>query len=350
MGWKEFTGKTVEEAITNACTDFVVPSDKLEVDVLEKESKGFLGLFGHEARIRARLKEEADKEEALAKAESPVKAEPEKVKTASKKEPVKSEPVKHEPAKSEPVKHEPVKNEPVKREQTKNEPEKLESVKPEVREKRELSERPAAKELTKEEQEKIKNTASSFLNSVFEQMQLKVALDITYQPSDVQLDINVEGDDMGILIGKRGQTLDSLQYLVSLVVNKETSCYVKVKLDTENYRQRRKETLENLAKNIAFKVKRTRHSVTLEPMNPYERRIIHSALQHDKFVETHSEGEEPFRKVVVTLKDGYNDYNRGGRGNYRKNNYHKNYRNRRPAHNENQSASSGDTASVQSEE
>lgn len=313
MGWKEFTGKTVEEAITNACTDFVVPSDKLEVDVLEKESKGFLGLFGHQARIRARLVEEAGKEEIPAKAD-PVKP--------VLKEEVKKEPVKKEAVKPETVKHEPVKQE--------------------IKEKREL---------TKEEQETIIRTASTFLNRIFEQMQLQVTLEITYQPSDIQLDINVEGDDMGILIGKRGQTLDSLQYLVSLVVNKETSCYVKVKLDTENYRQRRKETLENLAKNIAFKVKRTRHSVTLEPMNPYERRIIHSALQHDKFVETHSEGEEPFRKVVVTLKDGYNDNNnRGGRGNYRKNNYHKNYRNRRPAHNDNQSASSGDTASVQSEE
>ncbi len=122
---------------------------------------------------------------------------------------------------------------------------------------------------------------------------------------------------MGVLIGKRGQTLDSLQYLVSLVLNKESENYLKVKLDTENYRQRRKETLENLGKNIAYKVKRTKKSVSLEPMNPYERRIIHSALQNDKYVETHSEGEEPFRRVVVTLKKSAmnreykNNYNKG---------------------------------------
>ena len=116
------------------------------------------------------------------------------------------------------------------------------------------------------------------------------------------MDIELSGDEMGVLIGKRGQTLDSLQYLVSLVINKESENYVRVKVDTENYRQRRKETLENLAKNIAYKVKRTKRSVSLEPMNPYERRIIHSALQNDKYVATHSEGEEPFRRVVVNLK------------------------------------------------
>jgi len=116
------------------------------------------------------------------------------------------------------------------------------------------------------------------------------------------IEVELKGDDMGILIGKRGQTLDSLQYLVSLVVNKDQEEYIRVKVDTENYRQRRKETLENLAKNIAFKVKRTKRPVSLEPMNPYERRIIHSALQNDKYVTTHSEGEEPFRRVVVTLK------------------------------------------------
>ena len=116
------------------------------------------------------------------------------------------------------------------------------------------------------------------------------------------MDIDLSGDEMGVLIGKRGATLDSLQYLVSLVANKESESYIRVKVDTENYRQRRKDTLENLAKNISYKVKRTKRSVSLEPMNPYERRIIHSALQNDRFVTTHSEGDEPFRRVVVTLK------------------------------------------------
>lgn len=127
-------------------------------------------------------------------------------------------------------------------------------------------------------------------------------VDIKYDELDNYMNIDLSGDEMGVLIGKRGQTLDSLQYLVSLVVNKESENYIRVKVDTENYRQRRKETLENLAKNIAYKVKRTKRPVSLEPMNPYERRIIHSALQGDKYVTTHSEGEEPFRRVVVTLK------------------------------------------------
>ena len=133
-------------------------------------------------------------------------------------------------------------------------------------------------------------------------MNMEVVIAIKYNEEEKSMDIELSGNEMGVLIGKRGQTLDSLQYLVSLVVNKESEEYIHVKVDTENYRQRRKETLENLAKNIAYKVKRTKRSVSLEPMNPYERRIIHSALQNDKYVTTHSEGEEPFRRVVVTLK------------------------------------------------
>ena len=131
---------------------------------------------------------------------------------------------------------------------------------------------------------------------------MEVVIDIKYNDEEKSMDIELSGNEMGVLIGKRGQTLDSLQYLVSLVVNKESEEYIHVKVDTENYRQRGKETLENLAKNIAYKVKRTKRSVSLEPMNPYERRIIHSALQNDKYVTTHSEGEEPFRRVVITLK------------------------------------------------
>ena len=141
-----------------------------------------------------------------------------------------------------------------------------------------------------------------FLNDVFQAMNMEVAIDIKYNEEEKSMDIELSGNEMGVLIGKRGQPLDSLQYLVSLVVNKESEEYIHVKVDTENYRQRRKETLENLAKNIAYKVKRTKRSISLEPMNPYERRIIHSALQNDKYVTTHSEGEEPFRRVVVTLK------------------------------------------------
>ncbi len=148
----------------------------------------------------------------------------------------------------------------------------------------------------------VEDSAKTFLKDVFEAMEMTVAVDVKYNEEEKSMDIDLSGDDMGVLIGKRGQTLDSLQYLVSLVVNKESEDYIRVKVDTENYRQRRKETLENLAKNIAYKVKRTKRTVSLEPMNPYERRIIHSALQNDKYVNTHSEGDEPFRRVVVTLK------------------------------------------------
>jgi len=148
----------------------------------------------------------------------------------------------------------------------------------------------------------IKDKAINFLNEVFAAMNLTVVVDVKYDENTRHMDIDLSGDEMGVLIGKRGQTLDSLQYLVSLVVNKDVDDYIRVKVDTENYRQRRKDTLENLAKNISYKVKRTKRPVSLEPMNPYERRIIHSALQNDKYVATHSEGEEPFRRVVVTLK------------------------------------------------
>ena len=150
--------------------------------------------------------------------------------------------------------------------------------------------------------EATQKICEKFLQEVLQAMGMGEVTIVSSIDEEGALAIEMSGDNMGILIGKRGQTLDSLQYLVSLVVNKESEEYIHVKVDTENYRQRRKETLENLAKNIAYKVKRTKRSVSLEPMNPYERRIIHSALQNDKYVTTHSEGEEPFRRVVVTLK------------------------------------------------
>lgn len=148
----------------------------------------------------------------------------------------------------------------------------------------------------------VSDVASDFLKDVFAAMNIIVVVDVKYNSENNEMNIDLSGDDMGVLIGKRGQTLDSLQYLVSLVVNKGNEDYIRVKVDTENYRERRKSTLENLAKNMAYKVKRTRRPLHLEPMNPYERRIIHSALQNDKFVTTHSEGEEPYRHVVITLK------------------------------------------------
>ena len=155
------------------------------------------------------------------------------------------------------------------------------------------------KAAVKIEEVSVEDTAKNFLNDVFNAMNMTVVVDVKYDEADKSMNIDLSGDEMGVLIGKRGQTL---QYIVSLVVNKDSDEYIRVKVDTEDYRRRRKETLENLAKNIAYKVKRTKRSVSLEPMNPYERRIIHSALQSDRYVTTYSEGEEPFRRVVVTLK------------------------------------------------
>ncbi len=206
MEFTEISAKTVDDAITEACQKFSVTSDKLEYEVIEEGSAGFLGIGFKAAVIKARVKSS------------------------------------------------------------------------------------------------VTDTAREFLNDVFEAMNLAVVIDVKYDDLEHFMDVDLSGDEMGILIGKRGQTLDSLQYLTSLVVNKDVDNYIRVKVDTENYRKRRKDTLENLAKNIAFKVKRTKRPVSLEPMNPYERRIIHSALQNDKYVVTHSEGDEPFRRVVVTLK------------------------------------------------
>lgn len=206
MEFTEFSAKTVNDAITEACQKFVITSDKLEYEVIEEGSSGFLGIGSKPAVIKARVKSS------------------------------------------------------------------------------------------------VEDMAKEFLNSVFAAMNLTVVVDIKYNEANNSMNIDLSGDEMGILIGKRGQTLDSLQYLVSLVVNKDVENYIHVKVDTENYRQRRKETLENLAKNISYKVKRTKKPVSLEPMNPYERRIIHSALQNDKYVTTHSEGDEPYRHVVVVLK------------------------------------------------
>ena len=148
----------------------------------------------------------------------------------------------------------------------------------------------------------VEDNVREFLEKVFNAMNLQVEIIIEKDEENNNIAVELKGADMGVLIGKRGQTLDSLQYLTNLAVNKQSEEYVKVKIDTEDYRKRRKETLENLARNIAYKVKRTKRPVSLEPMNPFERRIIHSALQNDKFVTTHSEGEEPYRHVVVTLK------------------------------------------------
>ena len=311
------SGKTLEDAITNATIQLGVTSDNIVYTVIEHESKGFLGIGQKDAIIEVREKTEADFEAERLK----MKAEEEAVSKAAGDE-VREEAEETEEAVSSEeeaageAETQTVETEAPKEADSDVEDEDTEAV---VSKKREREIRPL------ENPQEAIDKAEGFLRNVYSAMGMDVELISNYDGE--VLNVQMNGDDMGILIGKRGQTLDSLQYLVSLVVNKGSSSYVRVKIDTENYRERRKATLENLAKNISVKVRKTRQSVYLEPMNPYERRIIHSALQGDPFVTTHSEGEEPDRKVVVTLradadldaldrKYGEKRF-RGGRGGYR---------------------------------
>lgn len=272
------SAKTLDDAITDALVELGVTSDQLDYIVIEKGSAGFLGIGMKQAVIKARRKKE-----------EPVEA--------AEPEAVAEEPVKEEPVKEEPVKEE-------KRDNRKKKNKKSSHHK-DHREQEEHREAASAKEKKEVElapvEEVTMETCRKFVQDVLEAMHMEDVQVTASVDEEGALAINMDGKDMGILIGKRGQTLDSLQYLTNRVANKMQSGYVRVKLDTEDYRRRRKETLENLAKNIASKVKRTRRTVALEPMNPYERRIIHSALQADPAVTTHSEGEEPYRRVVVTL-------------------------------------------------
>ena len=255
MEFIEVSAKNLSDAITEACQKLSVTSDRLYYEVIEEGSNGFLGIGSKPAVIKAAVKEEVEKaKEAAAAAIQSANAAVEEVKSEPKAE-VKAE----------------VKSAPT-------------------------------KEASAPNDGSLEKKAEVFLKDVFDAMKLDAEITVKYDAAEKSMDIDLSGEEMGLLIGKRGQTLDSLQYLVSLVVNKGVSDYIRVKVDTENYRERRKETLENLAKNIAYKVKRTKRSFSLEPMNPYERRIIHSALQDDRYVTTHSEGDEPFRRVVVTLK------------------------------------------------
>lgn len=314
------TGKTLEDAITTATIQLGVTSDNIVYTVIEHESKGFLGIGQKDAVIEVREKTEADfeaerlKKKAEEEAAAAVQA---AAAQAAAEEVDVVVPDEETPAEEEVAKEIVIEEETGAPVQT--------SYRKKDREIRPL-----------ENPQEAIDKAEGFLRDVYGAMGMEVELISTYDGE--VLNVQMNGDDMGILIGKRGQTLDSLQYLVSLVVNKGSSTYVRVKLDTENYRERRKATLENLAKNISVKVRKTRQSVYLEPMNPYERRIIHSALQGDPFVTTHSEGEEPDRKVVVTLRAdadldaldrkygekrfrggrGYRGNRRGGRRGYNK--------------------------------
>lgn len=244
MDYIEISGKTVDDALTEALVKLETTSDKVDVEVVEKGSSGILGLFNKPAVIRVRRKKDKDILEEDVVAE-----------------------VFHEEAKKE---------EPAVAPATEKKP-----------------------EMTREE---VESRIRNFLSDLFNAMDMEVAVEITFNDKEECINVELKGGNMGVLIGKRGQTLDSLQYLTNLAINKQSENYYRVKIDTEDYRKRRRETLENLAKNISFKVKRTKRPVSLEPMNPFERRVVHSALQNDRFVETHSEGDEPYRHVVVTLK------------------------------------------------
>ena len=286
----QFSAKTKNEAITKACLELGTSSDQLDIQVISEGSSGFFGIGSKPAVIKVRKKvqeEEFDILKELAKEEK-----------KEKKAPVKEE--KKEPKKEIKKETKPVK-EPKKGTVTKTQTENKEE-KPVAKEAQPKPEPRKPVVRTEEQVQQMKQDAEKFLTGVFGAMELPVEITMNYDKTADCLEIDFAGEDMGILIGKRGQTLDSLQYLTSLVVNKEQQDYVRVKVDTENYRSRRKDTLENLAKNIAFKVRKTRKPVVLEPMNPYERRIIHSALQGNKYVETYSEGNEPYRHVVVVYK------------------------------------------------
>lgn len=296
MDFIRVTAKTVEDAITEASIELGTSSDNIEYRVIEKGSSGFFGIGGKKAVIEAKKK--FTDEDLMKEVFGEEKKEEKDFRKDVKKE------VRREPGKESKKQEKKAEKKP----EIRPEKEVRQETKIEKAEKEQVNQ--PAEALAKEETvktprvpanpEEAAKRAETFLRDVFKTMEMNVEVKSVFEDDTLSLDLS--GDDMGLLIGKRGQTLDSLQYLTSLVVNKGKASYVRVKLDTENYRERRKATLENLARNIAFKVKKTRRPVFLEPMNPYERRIIHSALQNDPYVTTHSEGDEPCRKVVVTLR------------------------------------------------
>lgn len=290
------SAKTVDDAITEALIQLGVTSDRLEYEVIEKGSAGFLGIGMKQAVIEARRKKD-DAEETVDDFKKEIEKELKKdFRKENKKEFRKD--FKKENKQSQKAPEKEIVKEEVKKE-VKEEIKEDTSEKEVKKEVKETTQRRNV-ELAEVTEETVK-AVETFLKETLQAMGMSVEIESTIE-DDGSLNVDMKGDNMGILIGKRGQTLDSLQYLANRVANKQQSGYVRVKLDTENYRSRREETLKHLAKNIAHKVKRNRRPVALEPMNPYERRIIHSALQSDPYVTTHSEGEEPYRKVVVTLK------------------------------------------------
>lgn len=352
--------KTVADAVTEASIQLGTSSDNIEYTVIDEGSRGFFGIGGRKAVIEAKKKFTDDDLMKEVFGQEKAKKEPKK---ENRKEEVKKE-VKKETKKE--IKKEVKKEEPVKEPKKAPQPmpEQKREAKKDFHKEKKAEAAPKAeaepmKEVQAEEPETVrtprvpadpeeaKRRASEFLKEMFRVMEMNV--EIRTEFAEDTLSVEIEGEDMGLLIGKRGQTLDSLQYLTSLVVNKGKASYVRVKLDTEDYRNRRKATLENLAKNIAFKVKKTRRPVFLEPMNPYERRIIHSALQNDPYVTTHSEGDEPNRRVVVTPRKGRGEGRPQERTEYRQRRPRREggYRERKEQEAPVQTAESGEAGSVQ---
>ena len=334
--------KTVADAVTEASIQLGTSSDNIEYTVISEGSRGFFGIGGKKAVIDAKKKFTDDDlmKEVFGSSDKPEKAKREPKKEVRKEEVRKETKNDFKKDFKKEFKKEVRTETPQKKEAAPEmaaEPKKEERREPKkefTREKREFREsskekKPEAETASAPEQaetepktprvpadpEEAKRRAVDFLKEMFRVMEMNV--EIRAEFAEDTLSVEIDGEDMGLLIGKRGQTLDSLQYLTSLVVNKGKASYVRVKLDTEDYRSRRKATLENLAKNIAMKVKKTRRPVFLEPMNPYERRIIHSALQNDPYVTTHSEGDEPNRRVVVTPKKGRSEGRPQERSGYR---------------------------------
>ena len=291
----EMTGKTINEAVDNACSKLGVGLLDVEYKVIDEPSKGFLGIGAKPAKVLVTV---------IGSDEEEVKQEPKAEKAAEPKIEIKTERKVEKPAepkiekkveKPVDIAEENVNEEIVEKSEESNENESVRA------------------NLTDEDKDKIVAVATDFLNEVFAKMNMAVELTANFSDNK-HIVIDMKGEDMGTIIGKRGQTLDSIQYLTNLVVNKGEYPYMNVTLDTEDYRAKRQKTLEQLAFNLAKKAKHNRRNITLEPMNPYERRIIHATLQNDRFVTTYSEGTEPFRYVVIALKNNYSS-----RRNYRNN-------------------------------
>ena len=282
----EITEKTLDDCIMAACRKLSITSDNLDYEVVDTGSLGFMGFNARNAVIRAKVKEN---EHGTSAASGDVLGNVHEEKTQEEYEEDRRNAEKEEKSrdfgKSDFTRYSGYGNS----RNTHSSHNTAKSDEPRV-------------VFTKEQIAEFQEKADNFLQPMFQTMGMDVTISYDFDASENILNVEFEGDDMGVLIGKRGQTLDSIQYLVSLVVNKNVEGYVHVKADTEDYRARRKKTLENLAKNVAFKVKRSHKAQALEPMNPYERRVIHSALQGDRYVTTYSEGEDPYRHVVITLK------------------------------------------------